>query len=153
MTSTETTTSRATAKRYGDEEYESSSTRTPFVAVFRRNGVAEEHEFTAEPHMDYKAMVGLVSGQNEATLRTMDRTIRQSLVNDDGAPLLSWAGEEANEDESTFTEWSSRRRWVHLMDADDEVTIHERVIMAMFQDLVKEASKGRPTKRSAPTSR
>lgn len=145
MTSTEATTSRAGVKRYDDEDDETQVERAQFIAVFRRNGTAEDHEFSAAPQIDYKALIGFASDRMSVAAKTMERTIRQSLVDDDGLSVHHVPGED--DDVPKFEDGSSRRRWTHLMDDDDEVTISERVIMAMFKDLVKEASKARPTKR------
>ncbi len=127
---------------------------------FRRDGVEEVHEFTARPQLTYADTVGLIREQRRGgaqVLPYMDRVIRRSLRDDDGTPA-SWTPEIADggfvdpagvrrpivELDKVQADGSSRRRWVHLMEDDDEVTVEFEQIMELFEYLAGEAGQ-RPT--------
>lgn len=150
-----------------------------FAMIFKRDGVRERHEFTAEPRMDWQNLRGLMflmdsrrgEGIDPRALAQIDRLIRRSLVNTDGTPE-KWRANVVSEDTEepwftdpngdhtpadmlpayeTFEAGSSRRRWVHLMENDDEITVEKEQILSLMRDLM-EASADRPTKRSAASS-
>lgn len=149
-----------------------------FTMIFVRDGVDEPHEFVARPSIGWGDVSSLMlpmmegaSGISAGTLRQIDRLIRRSLVNDDGTPE-KWRprvvtpddGEPwftaPNGDHCEVTELpvyealdagSSRRRWSHLMEVDDDVTIEPEQILALVNDLMEVASE-RPTKSSADSS-
>jgi hypothetical protein len=134
-------------KRY-DDDSDTPTRRVPFIAVFRRDGIAEDHQFLALPAIDYKATIEMASaagGDTMRQVRAMMRLIRRCLVDDDGVSVHHMPAE--GEDAPPFAEGSSRRRWVHLMEHDDDATISDRVITAMYTDLFKAAAGGRPTSR------
>lgn len=155
-------------KRYAPTRSGTPAPRRTFIVVFLRDGVEEEHEFTAVPRLSYADMVGMGlgmhgEGHEGLMLTTMDRALRRALVDDDGTPAR-WRpeitergtftdpnGDEVPEDllpqYTAFEAGSSRRRWAALMDDDDEVTVEIEQIGELFRDLIREASAGRPTKR------
>lgn len=142
-----------------------------FGVVYLRDGVEETHEFTARPRMgwqDLRGLVPLMGGQADdgltgQAISTIDRLIRRVLVNDDGTPE-KWVPHIVDEHFTApngdhtpvallpaieaFEAGSSRRRWVHLMERDDEVTIEAEQVAELLTDLVG-VTAARPT-RSAP---
>lgn len=132
---------------------------------FERDGELEEHLFRAQPRMSYKRMADIVkarrSGDGVAALAVFERMIRPALVDTDGTPA-KWAptvedgvfvdpdGNERPAADVTnvlaFEAGSSRRRWQHLLDVDDEVEVELDDITAFYEVLV-EAASDRPTQR------
>jgi hypothetical protein len=132
-------------KRY-DDDGDTRTSRVPFIAVFRRDGVPEDHQFLALPAIDYKATIEMATaGDTMRQVRAMNRLIRRCLVDDDGVSVNHVPAE--GEAAPSFAEGSSRRRWAYLMDDDDGATISDKVITAMYRDLFREAAGGRPTSR------
>lgn len=153
-----------------------------FTMIFVRDGVDEHHDFEARPSLgwaDVKGLVPLLGGTKDddlirRALGPIDRLIRRCLRNDDGTPerweprTVEPDGEDGkvwftapNGDHTdadllptftTFSAGSSRRRWVHLMERDDDLTVEPEQVMALMQDLMGVATGGRPTKRSADSS-
>lgn len=142
-----------------------------FTMIFVRDGVDEHHEFTARPRIGWGDVTGLLplaggSGSLSAhTLAVINNLIRRALVNDDGTPekwrpnivdghFAAPNGDHTPEAElpvfEAFGAGSSRRRWVHLMEHDDDVTLEPEQIMALVGDLMEVAGE-RPTKSSAPS--
>lgn len=150
-----------------------------FTMIFLRDGVRERHEFLAEPRFDWqnlRALMHLMGSRRGdelgiQALAQVDRLIRRSLVNHDGTPE-KWSARIVSEDgkDPWFTDpngdhcpsamlplyeevsaGSSRRRWIHLMDVDDEVTVKSNQIVQLMQDLMEVAGQ-RPTKNSAASS-
>lgn len=140
--------------------------------VFIRDGVEERHEFTAHPTMgwqDVRGLMPLMGGEGDQTLsqgaiRVVDRLIGRSLDNTDGTPekwkprVVDGHFTAPNGDHTpvellpgfeAFEAGSSRRRWVHLMEVDDDVTVEPMQIVELMADLV-EVAANRPTTRSAP---
>lgn len=141
--------------------------------------VRERHEFTVEPRWDWQNLRGLLhlldsrdsGGISPQMLMRLDRLIRRSLVNDDGTPE-KWQAQVVNDgaDEPWFTDpngdhcpadmlpayeafeaGSSRRRWMHLIDGDEEVTIEAAQILALANYLMELAGKDRTKKSAAST--
>lgn len=145
-----------------------------FAMIFIRDGVEERHEFSACPTMSWQDIRGLVpvagsgaAGSETAAVRVSDRLIRRALRNDDGTPekwvpvITDGHFTDPNGDHTpvnllpayqAFDAGSSRRRWVYLMEEDDDVTVEAEQILTLVSDLV-EAAAVRPTSRSAPSSR
>jgi hypothetical protein len=140
-----------------------------FSVEFVRDGVSETHEFNARPRLGFADTVGMVRSQSDESeiLPVLDRMLRRVLVNDDGTPAR-WKPEfdggkfiapDGNLHPSkdlakyvAFEAGSSRRRWVELMDRDDEVEVEIEQIVGVFEYLTSEAADARPTKRSSPSS-
>ncbi|SHL53155.1 hypothetical protein SAMN05443637_13518 [Pseudonocardia thermophila] len=138
---------------------------------FERDGVVEEHTFTARPRMTYKRMADIVkarrSGDGVDALAAFERMIRPALLDDDGTPA-NWEPEvrggvfidpDGNErpvedlqELLAFENGSSRRRWIHLMDKDDYVDVEMGEISDFYERLFEEASE-RPTQRPSRSSR
>jgi hypothetical protein len=161
-----------TLKEYAPRTRGYEPPEVPFAMIFVRDGVEERHEFTARPTMgwqDVRGLVPLMGGKTDDQLtqqavKVIDRLIRRVLANDDGTPEL-WTPTvvdghftDPNGDHTpldllpayeTFTAGSSRRRWVHLMEHDDEVTVEAEQIVDLMADLVSAAGE-RPTQRSTP---
>lgn len=132
---------------------------------FERDGELEEHLFRAQPRMSYKRMADIVkarrSGDGVAALAVFERMIRPALVDTDGVPA-KWqpvikdgvfVDPDGNErpaadaaDLLAFEAGSSKRRWIHLLDVDDEVEVELDDITKFYEVLVEEASD-RPTQR------
>lgn len=159
-------------KEYAPRTRGQTPPEVPFVMIFVRDGVEERHEFVAHPTMgwqDVRGLVPLMGGKTDDALtqqavRVIDRLIRRVLANDDGTPEL-WEPTvvdthftDPNGDHTplellpayeAFTAGSSRRRWVHLMEHDDDVTVEAEQIVDLLADLL-EAAGQRPTQRSTP---
>lgn len=157
------------AKHFGPKRDVKPAPEVPFSVGFVRDGVEEIHEFTARPRVSYGDTVGLVKNQDGAgALPYLDRLIRRSLVDNDGTPA-KWQptvvdGELTAPDGTTvsaedlpkytaFEAGSSRRRWVQLMEHDDDVEVEFEQILGVFEHLMAEVSAGRPTSRSSRSSR
>lgn len=131
---------------------------------------------------DMAGMMPLIAGprrgQNEdlmaaRAVQVIDRLVRRTLANDDGTPE-KWRPNVYTDDGDgrqyfndpqgnktpvdllpgveAFDAGSSRRRWVHLMEDDDEVTIEMDQMVSLMEDLITAASHERPTQRSEPSS-
>lgn len=160
-------------KEYAPRSRGTPPPEVPFVMIFLRDGVEEKHEFTACPTMswqDYRRLVPLLRGTDNdvvtpETIEMIDRLIRRALRNDDGTPekwtpsVVDGHFTAPNGDHMplsllpglvAFDAGSSRRRWVHLMQDDDEVTIEPEQISELMIDLI-EAAAARPTTRSVPS--
>lgn len=142
-----------------------------FAMIYIRDGVEERHEFLARPAMGWQDVRGLVpllggadDGLSEHAVRVIERLIRRVIANDDGTPekwvpnVVDGHFTDPSGDHTpiellpayeAFEAGSSRRRWVHLMEHDDEVTVEPDQIVELLNDLVEVAS-GRPTQRSSP---
>jgi hypothetical protein len=94
----------------------------------------------------------------------VDRLIGRSLDNTDGTPekwkptVVDRHFTAPNGDHTpaellagfeSFDAGSSRRRWVHLMEVDDDITVEPDQIVELMADLL-EAAANRPTTRSSP---
>lgn len=138
--------------------------RVDFTLIGIRDGVEEPHEFTAKPRLDWGPLVGVVVHQEKNTsIKFLDQIIRRSLANDDGTPAL-WEpnivdghftapnGDHTPVDRlhefQTYDVGSSRRRWMHLFDEDDDIEIELEQIMEIFEWLAEEAAE-RPTQKSS----
>lgn len=145
----------------------------PFAMVFLRDGVEERHEFVAHPTMgwqDVRGLIPLMGGKaddqalSQAAIRVVDRLIGRALDNRDGTPekwtatVVDGYFAAPNGDHTpaellpgfeSFDAGSSRRRWVHLMEVDDDITVDPDQIVELMTDLL-EAAANRPTTRSAP---
>jgi hypothetical protein len=156
-------------KHFGPKRNVAQAPTVEFSIGFVRDGVEETHEFTARPRMSYADTVGLVKNQKgPLALPFLDRMVRRSLIDDDGTPV-KWEPEPVDGkitapdgtevdiadtvNYQAFEAGSSRRRWVHLMETDDDVEIELEQIMQVFEYLVSEAAEGRPTSRSSRSSR
>jgi len=149
-----------------------------FAMIFKRDGVRESHEFLAQPNYSWQNLRGMIhlleSRRGEISMQALaqvDRLVRRSLVNTDGTPER-WRPSIVEPDDGsepwftdpngdhtpvdllpayeTFDAGSSRRRWVHLMEADDEVTVDAGQITRLVRKLMEIAGKD-PGKRSAPS--
>lgn len=140
--------------------------------IFVRDGVEERHEFAAVPTLgwqDVRGLMPLIGGKldneelSEHAIRVVDRLIRRALRNDDGTPekwrpntvggyFTDPQGDHTPEEllpaYEAFESGSSRRRWTHLMENDDDVTVEAEQIMDLMADLM-ETTAERPTQRSA----
>ena len=152
-----------------------------FAMIFKRDGVRERHEFLAQPNYSWQNLRGLMymldsrrdEGITIRALAQIDRLVRRSLVNTDGTPERWRAkivtpedggdpwftdpnGDQAPADllpaYETFDAGSSRRRWVYLMDEDDEVTVEAAQIIKLMQDLMEAAGKDRGKKSAASST-
>ncbi len=166
-----------TKKRYAPKSSGTSAPVHEFEVVFLRDGVEETHEFAARPKFGWKetagaiGLMGLMDGKTGPgelghAVRYLDGILRRSLVNDDGTPekwaatvvdghFTDPAGDHVPEEllalVEAFDAGSSRRRWVHLMTHDDDVTIEQAQLMELFTDLMAVAAD-RPTGRLEPSS-
>jgi hypothetical protein len=101
-------------------------------------------------------------------VKVVDRLIRRSLANNDGTPekwepdIVDGHFTAPNGDHTpeellpgfmAFDAGSSRRRWVQLLDHDDDITVDPEQIIELMADLLEAASDSRPTTRSARSSR
>jgi hypothetical protein len=164
-------------KRYGPKNGGQPAPVHEFEFVFLRDGVEEVHEFIARPRFGWKettgamSLIGLADGKTDhgelaGAFRYLDNIIRRSLANDDGT-AEKW---KANVVDGHFTDpggdhvpvdllplveafdaGSSRRRWVHLMTVDDDVTVEQGQLMELFTDLMAVAAD-RPTERLVASS-
>jgi hypothetical protein len=144
-----------------------------FSMIFLRDGVEEKHEFIARPTVswqDTRAVMPVLAGQGSdgaqiaVGIKVMDRLIRRVLANDDGTPekwkpvVVDGHFTDPQGDHTpvellpayeAFDAGSSRRRWVHLMENDDDITVDLEQITDLLKDLM-EAATARPTTRSTP---
>ena len=166
-----------TKKRYAPKNSGASAPVHEFEFAFLRDGVEEVHEFAARPRFGWKETAGAISlmgvmdgktghGELGYAVRYLDGILRRSLVNDDGTPekwtatvvdghFTDPAGDHVPEEllplVEAFDAGSSRRRWVHLMTRDDDVTVEQGQLMELFDDLMTVAAD-RPTERSELSS-
>jgi hypothetical protein len=164
------------AKVYAPRNRGTTPPEFSFTMIFVRDGVEEPHEFTARPTMGWQDMRGLVpllGGQSKDmdqelaghAVRVIDRLVRRALRNDDGTPekwhptVVDGHFTAPNGDHTpesllsgfeAFEAGSSRRRWVHLMEEDDEVTIELDQMVALMEDVIA-AVGDRPTTKSEPS--
>lgn len=162
-----------TLKEYAPKTRGEPPPEVPFAMVFIRDGVEERHEFVAHPTMgwqDVRGLIPLMGGKasddalSQAAVRVVDRLIGRSLDNTDGTPekwrpkVVDGHFTAPNGDHTpvevlsgfeSFDAGSSRRRWVHLMEVDDDITVEPDQIVELMADLL-EAAANRPTTRSAP---
>lgn len=137
------------------------------TVTFLRDGEDEPHTFLARPEFDYKIMYQAVTAGSKngpMAIKRFENMIRPSLLDDDGVPS-KWQPERTD-DGNHFTDpdgnqrpiddlpsllapdaGSSRRRWRHLMDEDDELRIRTEEVVRFYEVLI-EAATGRPTQRS-----
>jgi hypothetical protein len=166
----------AQPKVYAPRNRGSAPPEFPFSMIFIRDGVEEAHEFNATPTMGWQDLRGLVplmvgNSNDEAmgahAIRVIDSLVRRVLRNDDGTPekwrptIVDGHFTAPNGDHTpvdllpaieAFDAGSSRRRWMHLMENDDEVTIELEQMVSLMEDLIGAVAE-RPTQRSAPSSR
>lgn len=137
-----------------------------FTLVGERDGVEEEHEFNVRLNLQFGDLAALVAKTEdkkkaERSLPVLVRIIRRALLNNDGTPA-NWEPnivdghftapngdhcpiEDLPEFEA-FEAGSSRRRWTHLMDIDEDVSFELEQITAVFEWLVERSSGDeRPT--------
>lgn len=165
------------AKVYAPRQSGSEAPIHEFTMIFVRDGVDEHHSFEARPRMGWEDVKGLVplmgGGKDDDLIRRalapIDRLIRRSLRNDDGTPE-KWVPNVVSDGENppwftdpigdhveeellpaylAFDAGSSRRRWVALMDHDDDVTVEPEQIMDLLQDLTELSGKDRSGKPAA----
>ena len=148
-----------------------------FEVVFLRDDVQEIHEFTARPNYGWKeirgavGLMGLVDGKTDHgevghAIRYLDGTIRRAMVNDDGTPekwtptIVDGHFTDPSGDHvpvellslvEAFDAGSSRRRWMHLMNHDDDVSIERDQLIELVNKLMGVAAD-RPTERSEASS-
>ena len=140
------------------------------MVPFDRDGDREEHTFRARPRMSYKRMADIVrarkSGDGVDALAVFERMIRPALLDTDGVPA-KWKPEVEDgvfvdpdgkerpvadlADVTAFDAGSSRRRWIHLLDVDDEVEVELDDITDFYEALI-EAASDRPTQRPSRSS-
>lgn len=165
---------RMALKVYAPKSRGKEPVEVPFGLIFIRDGIEETHEFIARPTMGWENVRGLVplmGGQatdetmSKQAIKVIDRLIRRVLINNDGTPE-KWAptvvdghftapnGDHTPQELlpgfEVFEAGSSRRRWVHLMEYDDDITVEPEQIIDLMTDLLEAASSDRPTTRSAP---
>lgn len=162
-----------TMKEYVPKTRGTPPPEVPFAVIFIRDGVEERHEFVAHPTMgwqDVRGLIPLMGGNadnqalSQAAIRVVDRLIGRSLDNRDGTPekwtatVVDGYFTAPNGDHTpaellpgfeSFDAGSSRRRWVHLMEVDDDITVEPDQIVELMADLLA-AAANRPTTRSAP---
>lgn len=150
------------AKHFAPKRDAKPAPTVEFSIAFVRDGVEEIHEFAARPRPSAGDIIGVIEHQDNTNGRVVPyfaRMIRRALRNDDGTPE-KWrpviheghfndpAGNRTPVAELpkflTFEAGSSRRRWVHLMEYDDDITVEIELLDEVFQYLMEEAA-GRPT--------
>jgi len=154
-------------KRFKSKKKTNDGPIVPFVVEFTRvdgdKRVEEEHQFTAQPQLDYKDAVGFIKGQDDQSgmiLVRVDRMIRSALIDSDGTPI-KWQpapndkGDIVGPDGAVidsetagklvaFDAGSSKRRWAHLMDRDDDLIVDIEQMVEVIEYLIEQTS-GRPT--------
>jgi hypothetical protein len=155
-------TAKPAVKHFGPSRDVAPAPVIPFSVGFVRAGVEEPHEFDARPRVSYGDTIGLIrgNGSNEddaKALKTLDRSIRRMLVDDDGTPARwtptftgkTFEGPDGNtypvSELNTFTAFdagSSRRRWVALMDDDDEtLSVEVGQVLEVFEYITEQAAE------------
>lgn len=148
-----------------DDTTDDASDTVEFTVTVDRDGDDEDHTFSARPKFSYKRMREAATAQAKggaAALLRFEKMIRPSLCDDDGTPV-KWRPEindghfiDPNGVERPVVDLeavlapeagSSRRRWAHLMDDDDEVEIELDEIVKAYEVLVGAATE-RPTRKS-----
>lgn len=155
----------STVKHFASKRDVKAAPTVDFSIEFVRDGVAENHEFSASPRTTYGDILGLIKNQDDESglaLRYLDRMIRRALIDTDGTPakfrpnvedghFTDPTGNRTAATELpkvvTFEAGSSRRRWIQLMEKDDDVEVEIEQIAEVFEYLAQEAST-RPTTRS-----
>jgi hypothetical protein len=146
--------------------------RLQFEVVFNRDEELETHQFQAIASADMATLSSILKAVNrnpEQAVPQMLRMIYKMLDNKDGVssrwepkPIRGDNGDDAMfrgpDDEphpmadlekfTAFEAGSSKRRWRHLMDEDDDIVVEAEVLQGVFEYLVGEAS-GRPTPPSS----
>ena len=166
-----------TKKRYAPKNSGAAAPVHEFEIVFLRDGVEETHEFAARPKFGWKETTGAIGlmglmdgktghGELGHAIRYLDGIIRRSMVDDDGtsekwtATVVDGHFTDSRGDHvpvellplvEAFDAGSSRRRWVHLMAHDDDVSVEQGQLMELFSDLMAVAAD-RPTERSELSS-
>lgn len=156
----------ATAPAETIDDADQISEREPveFSVTFDRDGEEETHTFSARPRLTYKRMADAAKGQKSKGVEAIllfERLIRPALLDTDGTPS-KWTVEpydgmfvDPNGDERPLSELaeveafdagSSRRRWLHIMDDDDELEVELEQITGVYEKLI-EATSDRPTRR------
>jgi hypothetical protein len=130
-----------------------------FSVAFVRDDVEEIHEFAARPKASYNDLIGMVkygADEDPRAITFLSRMIRRSLLDSDGTPA-KWKpsvhddhftdpdGNHTHVDDLptflAFEAGSSRRRWVHLMEYDDEVEVEEDQISGVLKYLTEAAAE------------
>ncbi len=136
-----------------------------FTVEFERDGEPEPHTFRARPRFTFKRMNEAAKASRDGGLNAVlrfEKMIRPSLVDTDGTPARWTPVIEDGE----FEDWngdvhdmedlpallaadagSSKRRWQHLMDDDDDLEITIEEIVKVYELLIG-AATDRPTRRS-----
>ena len=166
-----------TKKRYAPTNGGQPAPVHEFEFVFLRDRTEEPHEFKARPMFGWKETTGAISlmgvaegktehGELRHALGYLENILRRSMVDDDGTPekwtatVVDGHFDDPNGDHTpvellplyeAFDAGSSRRRWVHLMADDDDVTVEQGQLMELFTDLMAVAAD-RPTERSEASS-
>jgi hypothetical protein len=139
-----------------------------FTIVGERDGQAEEHTFTVSPNVSIGNILGLIKNAGEiASVPYIEKVIRRSCLDGDGVPAR-WKpvireghftapnGDHtpvADLDKFTAVEaGSSRRRWVHLIENDDDIDIQAEQFAEAFEFLLSLVAE-RPTQRSSSSRR
>ena len=129
---------------------------------------------------DMRGLVPLLGGRSRDmdqdmighAVRVIDRLVRRALRNDDGTPERWQAHIYTADDDGkqyfndpqgnrtpvdllggfeAFEAGSSRRRWAHLMEDDDEVTVELDQMVELMEDIISAVSDDRPTTKSEPS--
>lgn len=137
-----------------------------FTVEFERDGEPEPHTFLARPRLTYKRMTDAARGQKTqgvGAVLLFEKLIRPALLDTDGVPAKWTAeledGQFVDPDGETrdlsdlpglleFKAGSSKRRWLHLMDDDDDVEVELDAIADAYELLVGKAGS-RPTRKSS----
>ncbi len=136
-----------------------------FTVEFTRDDEPETHTFRARPRFTYKRMNEAAKASSlggAAAVLRFEKMIRPSLLDTDGTPA-KWVpivkdgefedptGEMRDvADIASYLEanaGSSKRRWAHLMDDDDELEVTIEEIVKVYELMVT-AATDRPTRRS-----
>lgn len=138
---------------------------TEFTVEFERDGDPEPHTFQARPRFTFKRMNEAAKASRDggaAAVLRFEKMIRPSLLDNDGTPAKWTPVVEDGEFEDPSGEMrdiadlpgfleadagSSKRRWAHLMDDDDDLEISIEEIVKVYELLVT-AATDRPTRRS-----
>lgn len=150
--------------------------RVPFEFTVLRDEEPETHEFRAKVIIDASGLAHMFHANQESPERSLVglfRIIARLIDNKDGVPAqweptplpLPKEVKEAEEAQlkfrgpdgeiypmaeavqfTAFEAGSSRRRWLHLMEKDDEVYVREGDLLELFKYLVTLAGKDRTPK-------
>lgn len=149
--------------------------REPFTFPFLRDEEVEEHTFLARASLDLPTLLAAMAQTDahpERSMASLLRLIPKMLDNRDGTPA-QWrpevlpspeAGHDADEELkfrapdgtilpfdraaefTAFAAGSSRRRWLHLINEDDEIETNVDDLMELYKFLISLAGKGRTPK-------